>query len=333
MRGVATFRDGRVVNVRSAYLIGADGARSMVRDAIGATMTGEGAFSRNYSIIFRAPELAARQMHEPAIMYWMLNEEVPSILGPMDESGLWFFMVAKLDVDPATLDAVDLIRRGTGLTDLAVEIVDTDLWVAHRLVADRYSRGRVFLAGDACHLHPPFGGFGMNMGVGDAVDLGWKMAARLAGWGGDTLLASYEAERHKVHERTIAEAVHNYSAVSNEWSARRSTSRACAARRRAGRSPTSSRRPRCGVQDAGAHPWPALRGLADHCRRRQHSAAGSLHALCAIGASGLPGAASVAVRRSVASRSFRPWFTLLVTDADAQPAHSSAGPRQSARCR
>ena len=209
-------RSGRVVNIHSAYLIGADGARSQVRDAIGAVMGGEGAFSQNFSVIFRAPELATRQIHEPAIMYWMVNDDVPSLLGPMDEAGLWFFMATKLDVDPATIDAVDLIRRGTGLTDLDIEIVGTDLWVAHRLVADRYSRGRVLLAGDACHLHPPFGGFGMNMGIGDAVDLGWKIAARLAGWGGNDLLASYEAERRKVHERTIAEAVHNYGSTANQ---------------------------------------------------------------------------------------------------------------------
>ena len=205
-------RNGRMATVRSRYLIGADGARSSVRDAIGATMIGEGAFSRNFSIIFRAPNLAARQIHGPAIMYWMVNEEMPSLLGPMDEEGLWTFMVTKLpdNTDPATIDAVDLIRRGTGLRDLVIEIVGTDLWVAHRLIADRYARGRVYLAGDACHLHPPFGGFGMNMGIGDAVDLGWKIAACLGGWGGDDLLASYEIERRPVHERTIAEAVHNF---------------------------------------------------------------------------------------------------------------------------
>ena len=211
-------RDGQATAIRSRFLIGADGARSSVRDAIGSTMIGEGAFSRNFSIIFRAPDLAARQIHGPAIMYWMLNEEMPSVLGPMDEEGLWTFMVTKLpdNVDPATIDASDLIRKGTGLRDLAIEIVGTDLWVAHRLVADRYGSERVFLAGDACHLHPPFGGFGMNMGIGDAVDLGWKMAARLAGWGGDDLLASYEIERRPVHERTIAEAVHNFGQTGSQ---------------------------------------------------------------------------------------------------------------------
>jgi len=212
---VSQLRDihsGETTTHQSAFLIGADGARSGVRDAISATMVGEGAFSRNYSIIFRAPHLASHQIHGPAIMYWMVNEELPSLLAPMDEMGLWTFMVTKLDdnVDLAIINPIELIRRGTGLRNLDIEIVGTDLWVAHRLVADKYSHGRVFLAGDACHLHPPFGGFGMNMGIGDAVDIGWKIGAHLAGWGGVDLLASYELERRSVHERTIAEAVYNF---------------------------------------------------------------------------------------------------------------------------
>jgi 2-polyprenyl-6-methoxyphenol hydroxylase-like FAD-dependent oxidoreductase len=218
---VATVRstgDDETRRIAGRYLIGADGARSTVREAIGATMLGDTAFSRNYNIIFRAPDLASRHGHGRAIMYWMVNDDVPSVLGPMDDHGLWFFMATKLagNVDPATVDPVALIRRGTGLADLPVEIVGTDPWVAHKLVADRYTRGRVYLAGDACHLHPPFGGFGMNMGIGDAVDLGWKMAATLQGWGGPDLLATYEEERRPVHERTIAEAVINYGAVANQ---------------------------------------------------------------------------------------------------------------------
>ena len=204
--------------VASTYLIGADGARSTVREAIGAKMSGESAFSRNYSIIFRAPDLAGRHALGQAIMYWMVNEEAPSLLGPMDEAGLWFFMATKLpgDVDPASVDPIELIRKGTGLRDLAIEIVGADPWVAHKLIADRYATSRVFLAGDACHLHPPFGGFGMNMGIGDAVDLGWKLAATLQGWGGSGLLSTYERERRPVHERTIEEAVINYGAVGNQ---------------------------------------------------------------------------------------------------------------------
>jgi len=209
---------GTVRRLHASYLVGADGARSFVRSAIGATMEGAGQSFRNHSIIFRAPDLSARHSHGDAIMYWMVNEDVPSLLGPMDQHGLWFFMATKLanDVDPASIDPIELIRRGTGLHDLVIEIIGNDPWTAHQLVADRYSLDRVFLAGDACHLHPPFGGFGMNMGIGDAVDLGWKLAATLQGWGGPMLLASYEQERRPVHERTIAESVINYGTVGNQ---------------------------------------------------------------------------------------------------------------------
>ena len=216
---IVDLKTGSARTVRSAYLVGADGARSFVRGAIGAEMAGSSDVTRNYSIIFRAPDLAARQVHGDAIMYWMVNNEVPAMCGPMDQHGLWFFMATKLpgDVDPASVDPVALIRSGTGLADLAVEIIRCDPWTAHSLVADRYSDGRVFLAGDACHLHPPFGGFGMNMGIGDAVDLGWKIAATLQGWGGPTLLSTYQTERRPVHERTIRESQINYGALGNQF--------------------------------------------------------------------------------------------------------------------
>ncbi len=215
VRDVAT---GRIRSLRSRYLVGADGARSMVREAIGARMLGHSPGLKNYSIIFRAPGLAGSHGHGEAIMYWMVNADVPGMLGPMDQHGLWFFMATKLadDVDPATVDPVTLIRRGTGLADLAIEVMHTDPWVARSLIADFYGKGRVFLAGDACHLHPPFGGFGMNMGIGDAVDLGWKLAATLQGWGGPGLLASYQAERRPVHQRVIEEATTNYATLGNQ---------------------------------------------------------------------------------------------------------------------
>ncbi len=93
---VADGASGAIRTVRSAYLVGADGARSFVRDAIGARMSGESPALENYSIIFRAPGLAARQAHGPAIMYWMGNPDVPAMLGPMDQQGLGFFMATKL---------------------------------------------------------------------------------------------------------------------------------------------------------------------------------------------------------------------------------------------
>jgi hypothetical protein len=93
--------------------------------------------------------------------------------------------------------------------DFDYEILSVMRWVRRELVADRYGTARVFIAGDAAHLMSPTGGFGMNTGIGDAVDLGWKLEATLKGWGGPSLLASYEAERRPVGLRNVAEASRN----------------------------------------------------------------------------------------------------------------------------
>ena len=201
--------------IRSRYLIGADGARSSVRLMIGATMSGQHGFAKNYNVQFRAPALAGMHTQGPAIMYWMINDDTPSLLGPMDGEDLWYFIATRIDDKLTDLDAKAMIRRATGL-DFEMEILGGDPWYAHNLIADKYSEGRIFLAGDACHLHPPFGGYGMNMGIGDGVDLGWKLAAVLQGWGGAELLASYEAERRPVHKWIMDEAVANYSALGNQ---------------------------------------------------------------------------------------------------------------------
>ena len=203
--------------VECSYLVGADGARSSVRTAIGAQMSGTYGLSRNYNIVFRAPGLAEAHAHGPAIMYWQVNGDVPSLIGPMDVGDKWFFMPTQLGKDAklAAEDAPALIRKATGI-DLPIEVLSTDEWVASRLIADTYRDRRVFLVGDACHLHPPFGGYGMNMGVADGVDLGWKIAAVLQGWGGETLLASYELERRPVHEFVMDEAVANHALLGHQ---------------------------------------------------------------------------------------------------------------------
>ena len=207
--------DGERV-VEAAYLIGADGARSAVRDAIGATMVGTYGLSRNYNTIFRAPGLAEAHPHGPGIMFIQVNDDAPGLIGPMDEGDLWYFMPTGLapGVTYTPDEAVDAIKRSTGI-DLPYEVLSSDEWVASRLLADRYRRGRVFLTGDACHLHPPFGGFGMNMGIADSVDLGWKIAAVLQGWGGPGLLDSYERERRPAHEFVLEESTANMAASPN----------------------------------------------------------------------------------------------------------------------
>ena len=207
----------RVIHTR--YLAGADGARSLVRDQIGAKMIGTYGLSRNYNTIFRAPGLAEAHSHGAGSMYWILNAQAPGLLGPMDQPDLWFYMPTSLPEGKKLSEAetLDLIRVSTGI-DLPYEILSSDEWVASRLLADRYADGRVFLIGDACHLHPPFGGFGMNMGIADGVDLGWKIAAMLQGWGGPALLDSYEAERRFVHEYVMDEAEANHAVMPNKLS-------------------------------------------------------------------------------------------------------------------
>ncbi len=208
---------GRDLDVQADYLVGADGARSTVRELLGVRMQGQHGLSRNYNIIFRAPGLAEAHRHGPAIMYWQVNRDVPSVIGPMDRGDTWFFMPTQVaeGVRLADLDARSLIGRATGI-DLPYQVLSGDEWVASRLLGERYRERRVFLAGDACHLHPPFGGYGMNMGVADGVDLGWKLAAVLQGWGGPALLDSYEAERRPVHEWVLDEAVLNHATLGNQ---------------------------------------------------------------------------------------------------------------------
>jgi hypothetical protein len=153
-------------------------------------------------------------------MYWQTNPAAPSLIGPMDEGDIWFFMPTRLPegFQVTKESAAILIRDATGI-DLPYEVLSSDEWVASSLIADQYRHGQIFLIGDACHLHPPFGGYGMNMGVADGVDLGWKLAALVGGWGGPQLLDSYEAERRPIHEQVIAEAAANHSVLSNDlWS-------------------------------------------------------------------------------------------------------------------
>lgn len=207
--------DGRETAIDAQYLVGADGARSRVRDIIGAKMDGKYGLSRNYNIVFRAPGLAEAQPHGPGTMFWQVDPRNPSLIGPMDSGDIWFFMPTRVESKIADTEAAGRIREAIGM-DVPIEIMSSDEWVASSLIADRYRNGRMFLIGDACHLHPPFGGYGMNMGVADGVDLGWKLAATCNGWGGEALLAAYEIERRPVHAAVLEEASANHAVLSND---------------------------------------------------------------------------------------------------------------------
>ncbi len=133
----------------------------------------------------------------------------------MDLEDRWWVIANGVSAETGQANPYALIHGLVG-TEIDVEVLGTDPWTARMLLADRYRNGRVFLVGDAAHLNPPWGGHGFNTGVGDAVNIGWKLAAVLDGWGGEGLLASYEAERRAVAERTIREATANMSVLAPE---------------------------------------------------------------------------------------------------------------------
>lgn len=208
--------DGETRTLRARYMVGADGARSAVRKDIGYQMQGQYAFQTAIGAVFHAPGLNAAHPQGPANMYWVVNQDAPAMLGPMDRGDLWFTIMSTRPDDVPDRDRLHrMILQAIG-RDWPIEILTIDPWAAHSLVADGYSKGRVFLVGDACHLHPPFGGFGMNMGIADAVDIGWKLAAVLQGWGGPRLLDSYFPERHPVHRKVIDEAVANMQVLTQD---------------------------------------------------------------------------------------------------------------------
>ena len=208
--------DGRSTEIAADYLVGADGGRSTTRTLRGIEMVGDHAYMANYLAIYHAPGLLETHPQAKALSYWLVNEDSPAVTGPMDRDDIWFFsaQMPKRKERYTAEETEQLIRHAIG-RDIPLTILETDVWQAHRLVADSYRDGRIFLVGDACHLHPPMGGYGMNQGIGDAVDLGWKLDAVLSGWGGADLLDAYERERRPVNRMFVEEATENYGFVTH----------------------------------------------------------------------------------------------------------------------
>ncbi len=183
--------------ITANYLVGCDGAASPIRKQLGIELRGRGGIGRMHQVFFRSRDLLDRIPISRARHYWIADEHKSAII--VQDDGEHFSLHSTL---PAEADLASVVRGLAGY-DLDVEILHVGDWTMHLLLAESYGRGRVWLAGDAAHLVIPTGGLGMNTGVGDAIDLGWKLAATIKGWGGRTLLASYEAERRAIGKRNV----------------------------------------------------------------------------------------------------------------------------------
>jgi rifampicin monooxygenase len=189
--------DGK--QVRSRYLVGCDGARSTVRKLLGVGFPGEPSRAETLMGEMEAgvpqEEIAARLsgIHQTDRRFWLrpFGGRIYSVVVPA--AGV------SDRAEPPTLEDFRQQLRAFAGTDFGVH---SPRWLSRfgdaTRLAESYRVGRVLLAGDAAHIHPPIGGQGLNLGVQDAFNLGWKLAAQIRGWAPETLLDTYQAERHPV---------------------------------------------------------------------------------------------------------------------------------------
>jgi putative polyketide hydroxylase len=203
----ATLSDGRTLRAR--YLIAADGSRSTVRKQLGIARSGSRTYGHQLNVLFRA-DLAALVHGREFSMCLVDNPRVRGLIASLDNASRW---VIHISYDPSAGGGAsdftpercaDLVRAAIGIPDLAVEVLGISPWQSAVRLAERMRDGRVFLAGDAAHAMPPWGGFGANTAIQDAHNLAWKLALVLRGEAGDALLATYESERMPV-ARAVAE--------------------------------------------------------------------------------------------------------------------------------
>lgn len=195
----ATIRrpDGSVTEIRASYLVGCDGGSSTVRKKLGIALEGEADILSLRQALFRCDDLYDRIPIGKGRHYHVADDRSTFLIVQDDRRHFTLHAVVDRDEDMA-----DLFER---IVDLPIdyETLYVGEWTQRLMLAEHYRRHRVFIAGDAAHLVVPTGGLGMNTGAGDALDLSWKLAGTVQGWGGPGLLDSYEPERRAVGARNV----------------------------------------------------------------------------------------------------------------------------------
>jgi len=203
--------DGAKRIATAQYLVGCDGPRSTVRRGLDIRYEGESDVERPFmsgrqlSTYLRAPAVYDLLPFKRAWQYWAMNLAQRGTMVTIDGKGEFTFGMqipkGKEESDFTYADSVSLFQTMLG-AQCPVEIINRNSWHAgYSLIAQHYQRGRVFMAGDAVHLFTPTGGLGYNTAIEDVVNLAWKLTARVQGWGGANLLATYETERQSVARR------------------------------------------------------------------------------------------------------------------------------------
>jgi 2-polyprenyl-6-methoxyphenol hydroxylase-like FAD-dependent oxidoreductase len=196
-----TLRDldsGKVRRVECRFLIGCDGARSVVRKAIGAEFSGDAIIQRVQSTFIRAPGLIDRQRHPSAWGTGAINPRRSGMVYAIDGSERWL-VHNYLRPGEDNFEAVDrdgCLRTILGVdADFRYELISKEDWYGRRLISNKFRDRCAFIAGDAAHIWVPYAGYGMNAGIADAMNLSWLLAAHLNGWAPERILNAYEAER------------------------------------------------------------------------------------------------------------------------------------------
>jgi 2-polyprenyl-6-methoxyphenol hydroxylase-like FAD-dependent oxidoreductase len=206
---VTDLASGRTDRISGTYLVGCDGAESFIREHAGMKLLGNPRLNTNLNVFFRCRQFAHLQNGRPAQMHRIVGPEgIWGNMHALDGHELWR-MTVHLKESASDPDVREIIRRVAGC-DVDVEIIEVFRWDRRKMVAEQYRSGRVFLAGDSAHQMSTTGGFGMNTGIGDAVDIAWKLEAVLKGWAGSFLLDSYEAERKPIALRNLAESTETF---------------------------------------------------------------------------------------------------------------------------
>jgi 2-polyprenyl-6-methoxyphenol hydroxylase-like FAD-dependent oxidoreductase len=202
------------VTVRSKYLVGCDGAGSAVRRAAGIDFTGR-QLDYSVSAMIEAEHLERYHPLGRAERYMFIGTEGTwANLTAVDGRTLWRLTLVGSEerLAPEHLDFDAIMRRAMGNDRGEWTVRRVMPWRRSQFTADRYTAGRILLAGDAAHTTSPTGGHGLNTGLGDVSDLGWMLDALIRGWGGGRLLAAYSAERRPVAIRNGTSSTKNYGA-------------------------------------------------------------------------------------------------------------------------